>query len=316
MTAPSVVTFGEAMALLTSEQVGPLRAARTFSLSVAGAESNVAVGLRRLGIASAWCGRLGDDELGRMIVERLRAEQVDVRGVTWSRTEPTGLMLKERRTSETVRVVYYRRGSAASRIEAGHLDPDLIRSAAVLHLTGITPALSERAAAAVWLACDIARKADVLISVDVNHRSALWGTDEAVPVLRELVGRSDIVFATAEEASMILGSQAEPDALAARLVAMGAQEAVVKTGESGAVALAAGRVYAQEARRVTVVDPVGAGDAFVAGYLAGWLEEAAPADRLRQAVDMGSYAVTVPGDCDGLPTREELAAFGGPDIQR
>lgn len=315
MTA-EVTTYGETMALMTAAEIGPLRSSRSFSLSYAGAESNVAVGLSRLGVAASWWGRLGNDEFGHMIYNGLRGEGVDVSGVTWSEGEPTGLMIKERRTGDTVRVAYYRKGSAASRMGADHIDADAIKGARVLHVSGITAAISERSAACLWLACDLARKSDVAVSVDLNFRSRLWTADEAVPVLRELVGRADIVFATDSEAAMLLGD-ASPDALAARLAALGPREAVVKMGSKGAVSVAEGRVVTQAARPVQVVDPVGAGDAFAAGYLAAWLADEQPEDRLWTACEMGRYAVAVQGDCEGLPTREELdAVAASTDVAR
>ena len=128
MTGP-LLAVGETMALLTTAEVGRLRHASSLTLGVAGAESNVAIGARRLGCPAAWVGRVGDDELGELVVSRIRAEGVDVGGVVRDPGAPTSLMLKERRTATMVRVVYYRRGGPGSRLEPGDLDPAQVAAA-------------------------------------------------------------------------------------------------------------------------------------------------------------------------------------------
>jgi len=143
--ARALVTLGETMALFTADRVGPLRHATTMRVGIAGAESNVAIGVRRLGHPAAWIGRVGSDELGQLVLGRLRAERVEVDAAVVDPEAPTGLMVKEHRTADLARVVYYRRGSAGSRLAPGDLDEARIRGARVLHLTGITPALSASA---------------------------------------------------------------------------------------------------------------------------------------------------------------------------
>jgi 2-dehydro-3-deoxygluconokinase len=147
------------------------------------------------------------------------------------------------------------------------------------------------------------------VSFDVNHRSALWREEQARPVLKRLAGAADIVFAGAEEARLILGAPDErPAAEWARALAdLGPEQVVVKRGSAGAVALVRGRLLDEPGLAVTAVDHVGAGDAFVAGYLAAHLDGATPEERLRTANMTGAFAVTVSGDWEGAPTREELA---------
>jgi 2-dehydro-3-deoxygluconokinase len=291
------VTLGETMALLSPTEVGLLRHATTMRLGVAGAESNVAIGVRRLGVPAAWLGRVGDDELGRLVLGTLRSEQVDVDAAVLDAEAPTGLMLKERRTAGLARVVYYRRHSAGSRLGPDDLDVDRIERARVLHLTGITPALGPGPRAAVHAA------------VDLNYRAALWGAAEAGAELRDLTGRADLVFAGDDEAPLVV-EQGSPPAMAAALAAMGPGHAVVKCGERGAAAVVDGSARTVPAVPVRAVDSVGAGDAFVAGYLATLLGGAAGEDCLATAAVCGAFAVTVPGDWEGLPTREELHLLG------
>jgi 2-dehydro-3-deoxygluconokinase len=306
--ALDLLTFGETMALLTAGEIGPLRTARTFHLSIGGAESNLAIGLARLGFRTAWCGRVGDDEFGRLILERLRGEGVDVSSARVVSDGWTGLMIKERRTSSQVRVTYYRRGSAASTLSPDDLAPETIASARVLHVTGITPALSETAAEAVRSAVVRAREAGTIVSVDVNYRSKLWGQDEAAAVLRDLCSRADVVFTTRDDCALV-GEEDVPEAAAEAIAKLGAGEAVVTLGAEGALAFAGERIVRQPAMPAREVDPVGAGDAFAAGYVAGLLEGRPPAERLRLGAAMGAYAVSVQGDVEGLPDRGELERF-------
>lgn len=304
-----LLAVGETMALLAAPQIGRLRHATSLTLGVAGAESNVAIGARRLGWPAAWVGRVGDDELGELVVSKIRAEGVDVGGVVRDPDAPTSLMLKERRTVGMVRVRYYRRNGPGARLQPGDLDPAQIAAAGVLHLTGITPALSDSARATVDHAVELARSAGVPVSFDLNYRSALWPPEEAAVVCRDLAARADLVFAGDDEAQL-LGLEGDPAELARGLAGLGAGHAVVKLGERGAVAVVDGAVHAVDPVPVQALDPVGAGDAFVAGYLVETLTGRPVQERLRTAAACGAFAVTVPGDWEGMPSREELEILG------
>lgn len=305
--APGLVTIGETMGLLTSTEYGSLRSARSLNLGVAGAESNVAIGVRRLGHAVTWIGRIGDDEIGDLVESTLRGEGLDLQ-IGRDPVRPTGLMLKSRRTTSITRVTYYRSGSAASGLCPADLPLELIASARILHVTGITPALSGSCRKTVARAMEHARAQNTLVSLDLNYRAALWSQDAARPVLCELAGLADILFAGHDEAELLLGPTAgrSPAKVAADLAVLGPAEAVLKCGAAGAVAWADDRVIEAAAVPVRAVDPVGAGDAFVAGYLAGILDGATPEERLTLGALTGAFAVTVSGDWEGAPTRREL----------
>ncbi len=315
MTAPErsrgLVTLGETMALFRATEIGSIAHVSGFALSIGGAESNVAIGVRRLGGHAIWIGRVGADGLGERVTRELNAEQLEVHAIidTGART---GLMVKERRTPEVTRVGYYRAGSAGSRLEPADLDPAIIERAGVLHLSGITPALSESAAAATRAAAAIATAARVPISFDVNHRSTLWPADEAAEVYRELAALSTIVFAGEDEAALLVGD-GSPAALAARIAALGPSQVVIKLGPDGCLALIDGRVIEVPAVRITPVDTVGAGDAFVAGYLAELLAGESPEARLSTAVRTGAFACLGPGDWETYPRRAELTLLDGGD---
>lgn len=301
-----LVTLGETMALLTSAAVGPLRHADSLRLGIAGAESNVAIGARRLGVPAAWIGRVGDDELGRRVTRELRAEDVDLRGLRVDPDAPTGLMIKERRSATTGSVLYYRRGSAGSRLSPDDLDADLLAGAGVLHCTGITPALSPSARAATFAAVEAARCAGALVSFDPNHRTTLWPAAAAAgATYRDLAARADVLLAGQDEAPLLVAA-ATPEETVRRLAGLGPRHAILKLGARGALACIDGAVVEVPARAVTAVDPVGAGDGFAAGYLATLLAGADPAEALAVAAAVGAWAVTVDGDWEGLPRRDEL----------
>jgi 2-dehydro-3-deoxygluconokinase len=300
-----LVTMGETMALLSAPRVGPLRHMPHLNLTAAGAESNVAIGIRRLGGTAALISRVGDDEFGRLVTSTVAAEGVDVTHIVVDDTAPTGLMIKERRSDAVTRVTYYRSGSAASKLSPADVDEALIRSARVLHLTGTMPALSPSAAAAVDAAVETARSAGVPVSLDLNYRSALWDAETAGTVLRELAARADLLFATVPEARLLVAGDSDPD-LAAQLAKLGPRQVFVKRGARGVLGRVDDIMYDLPARRVTAVDQVGAGDAFAAGYLAELIAGRPVEDRFATALAAGAFAVASSGDWEGLPLRSEL----------
>ena len=243
--APYVLTFGETMALMRADQVGPLAHASTMSLGIGGSESNVAIGLQRLGVQAVWCGRVGADSLGQLVEREIRAEGVDVR-IAVDPSAPTGLMIKERRTPATQRVSYYRAGSAGSRITPEDIDEVLISQAALLHISGITPALSRQAEVNHQLCHRAARAAGVPVSFDLNFRANLWSREGAAGVYRDIIPLADIVFAGDDEAAIAVGT-GEPEDLARRIADLGPSQAVIKLGADGALALIDGQVFRQEA---------------------------------------------------------------------
>jgi 2-dehydro-3-deoxygluconokinase len=304
----AVVTLGETMALLGVPANGLVR--EPVPIGLGGAESNVAIGLSRLGIPVTWISRLGDDALGSYLLRELRAEGVTVLADR-DPEAPTGLMVKEHRNGTPTRVRYYRSGSAASRLSPADVDEKLIAEADVLHLTGITPALGEGPRAAVVHAVEVARAAGTLVSLDVNHRRTLWSDAEARETLRSLLPAIDLLFAGPEEAALILGlptpgtTWESGETLAARLAALGPATVVLKLGALGALAHG-DSVVRGEARPRTVVDVVGAGDAFVAGYLSELVRGSEPRRCLAVGNLAGGAVVGVRGDWEGLPTPAEL----------
>lgn len=305
---PRVVTLGETMALLRTRELGTLRHVSDLSCGIGGAESNVAIGLRRLGADVSWLGRVGDDSFGERVEREIRGEGVDVRAVV-DGGAPTGLMVKERPSSTSTVVRYYRAGSAGSRLEPADLPEGWIEEAALLHVSGITALISDTARETLLAAIDRARDAGVMVSFDVNYRSALASPGAAGPILRSIAERADLVFG-GEDELVLLYPEGDAEGGAARLRAAGVGAVVVKRGPDGATLLSrAGRVEAP-GHRVDVVDTVGAGDAFVAGYLSALLEGVDERGRLARANVCGALACTTPGDWEAGPTLREIERFG------
>ena len=306
MPALDVVTFGETMVLMAAVEAGPLRFANTFTRHAAGTESNVAIGLARLGQRVGWFSRLGDDELGQYVLGGVRAEGVDTSRVRVDPEAPTGVVFKEKRELGPRKILYYRRGSAASRLTPADLDADYVADARYLHLTGVTLAISQSAREAVFAAARLARERGVLVSFDPNLRLRLWSKEEARATMRQLVPLCDLVLPGLDEAELLTG-ESDPDRAADALRALGAKSVALKLGTEGSLGVTDGeRVRAAGLKLERIVDPVGAGDGFAAGFLAGQLKGLSLADSLKIGNTVGAFATTVVGDWEGLPTWREV----------
>ncbi|HIT76344.1 MAG TPA: sugar kinase, partial [Candidatus Avipropionibacterium avicola] len=272
MTERTVLCVGETMGLLTP--TSDLRTEPLLHVHQAGAESNVAAGLAHLGVRSRWLSRVGDDDFGAIITDFLAARGVDTSAVVVDPERPTGLMVKTVRDGQTS-VRYARAGSAASRLSVADLTRDALAGVGIIHLSGITPALSEstdRLAEAVLVerVVDPLARREVVVSFDVNHRARLWTDRAAAPRLQRLARAADIVLVGLDEAQDLWGCRTpedvrdllpEPARLVVKDGAVAAHEFV--RGRSGDHRLTVPALHAD------VVEVVGAGDAFAAGYLAG-----------------------------------------------
>ncbi|HEY2279443.1 MAG TPA: sugar kinase [Streptosporangiaceae bacterium] len=310
--APDVVCLGETMAMVAPDPPRPLTAARTLALSQGGAESNVAIWLARLGCPAAWCSRLGDDALGRRVLAEVAAAGVDTSPVVLDASAPTGVYFKDPQPNATS-VLYYRDRSAAARMDERDADRALAVPRRLLHLTGITPALSDSCAHAVDHAITRAAQLGVTVSFDVNYRPALWpNPDAAATALGRLARRCGVVFVGCDEAALLWGASSVSDIQAAlgspgTLVVKDGPRAARSTDDGSSVTTVA-------ALPVEVVEPVGAGDAFAAGWLYGWLRGLPAAARLRLGHLIASSALGSATDHGELPLSpaalEELARTG------
>ncbi len=331
-TTRDVVTFGEVMAMFVAEEPGPLERVARFRRAMAGAETNVATGLARLGHRAGWIGRVGDDPFGRFALAELAASGVDTTAVTLDSDAPTGFQLKSRAdgcnrsghdasTPHFVRggrpapdhcdpeVVYFRRNSAGSRLAPSPVTDAYVATARHLHVTGIPLALSASARDFAFRAVDVARAAGATVSFDPNLRPTLWASpQEMMRVVNEMAARADWVLPGLAEGHLLTG-RSDADGVAAFYLERGASCIVIKNGAHGASAHTTEGRIDQPVFPVQVVDTVGAGDGFAAGLISGYLDGLDLPARLRRAAAVGALATTSPGDKDGLPTRAELDDF-------
>ncbi len=309
---PDVVTLGEAMVLLIANEAGPLDAVRSFHKGTAGAETNVAIGLARLGLHVGWTSRLGDDSFGRYLLATMRAEGIDCSRVLVDSGASSGMMLKTFATAgEDASIEYYRRGSAASTLSAVALDEAWLQSARHLHLTGVHAAVSASCYAAGERAISLMRAAGRTISFDPNLRPALWPSPAVMAErLNALAFQCDWVLPGVAEGHILCGSD-DPERIARFYLERGVQVVIVKLGTQGAYWAtqdAAGRVPAFSVAQV--VDTVGAGDGFAVGVISALLEGRSVEQAARRGAWIGAQAVQVRGDTEGLPTAQALAAAG------
>ncbi|MGW8066669.1 sugar kinase [Streptomyces ziwulingensis] len=305
-----IVCVGETMAVLSPPDARPLAEQSALTLAIGGAESNVACALAGLGHRAAWLSRLGDDPFARRILAELTARGVDVSAVETDPDRPTGVYFKDPAPHRT-RTHYYRGGSAASRMGPELARRSALRRARVVHVSGVAAALSD-SCAALLDALVLGREDGVtrapLVSFDVNHRPALWrgGSTHAARSLLALARGADIVFTGRDEAEELWGT-ARPDDIAALLGP--APVVVVKDAEHGATSYARGVRTFVPSLPTEVVEPVGAGDAFAAGYLAGVLEDRDERSRLRLGHLAAAAALRTRDDVPVMPPRTETDRF-------
>lgn len=307
-----VVTFGESMVVFNPNTSGPLRHIHTFTKSLGGAESNVATAIAKLNHSVGWFSKVSNDEFGRFVIDAIRAEGVDTSRVIIDNERSTGLLFKEHYQRSNPNVYYYRKNSAASSISPEDIDEEYIKQAKILHLTGITPALSERARQAVYKAIDIAKENNVMVSFDPNIRLKLWTIEEAKKVLVDIANRADIVMPGLDEAELLLGLNDKDEVCdyflnkEAKIVAvkLGAEGCYIKNKKEGV------KVSGYDVSNL-IQDTAGAGDGFAAGFLSGYLEELSLKEIGEYANGVGAMATLVAGDMEGYPYRDQLMEFIG-----
>jgi 2-dehydro-3-deoxygluconokinase len=321
-TSFDVVTFGEPMVLLLAADDLPLPVAQRFEVGVAGAESNLATGLARLGHRVAYFGRVGDDTFGDQIRRTLRSEGIDVSRLLADPQRPTGLLIRDSPQDRPITVEYRRAGSAATALTPEQLPSELLTDTRILHATGITAALSESALEATEQAMMTAAAAGVTVSFDPNIRLRLADPERWQVIIKRLAPHAKIVFTGREEAE-IVSPGVEPERWYAD---HGAETVVVKDGGAGSFEHVTGGDLAVPAgiRTVPLVDPIGAGDGFNAGWLSAWLDgtdgltEEDARIRLTTGAAVASMVVATRGDATGLPNRAILAQVlaGSSDVIR
>jgi len=312
-TAFDVALFGEAMLLLVADRPGPLENAEAFHKRTAGAETNVAIGLSRLGLKVGWASRLGTDSMGRYLIAAMKGEGIDCSHVICDAAQRTGFQFKGRVTDGSdPPVEYHRKGSAASRMGPADVDEAWLRSARHLHATGVFAAISDTSLQAALKSMDVMRAAGRTISFDTNLRPTLWSSTETMRHwVNELASRADWVLPGIEEGLLLTG-HTRPEDVARFYRERGAKLVVVKLGAEGAYydsdVAGTGRVDGFPVKEV--IDTVGAGDGFAAGVVSALLEGKSVPEAVRRGAWIGARAVQVLGDTEGLPTRAELEEAG------
>jgi len=313
----AIVLAGEPMGLFIAGHPGPLEAVESFSCAVAGAEFNVAVGMRRLEHPVGYLTKLGNDPFGKRIVNTLQANRIRTDMVSWSEDRATGFMLKSMVTEGDPEIFYFRKNSAASTLSQEDVDALDLSDYGTLHMTGILPALTDSTRAATRRLLSRARNEGMLVSFDPNLRPQLWPDQETMRTfMNEMAGCCDIYLPGIEECRILTGLE-EPEKIAAFYRDRGAKTVIIKMGAQGAFVAADRQQYTVPGFPVEkVVDTVGAGDGFAAGVLSGLMEGLPLREAVRRGNAVGAIQVMSRGDNDGLPTREQLQAFMGESERR
>jgi 2-dehydro-3-deoxygluconokinase len=322
-----LVTFGEAMVRLTPPDFQRLEQARSFDVHVGGAELNVAVAAGRLGLATRWVSRLPDNALGRMIANRAREQGVDVH-VESTPDDRAGLYFVEAGAAPRASsVLYDRAASAISRVTSGTIDwASLFDGARWFHVSGITPALSDTAAAVTLEALAAAKAAGLTVSYDLNYRRKLWSPERARAVQEPLMAHVDVLITTEEDTRVVFGLGGDADVGFERVDAASYEQVALALAERfgfravavtlrenprvllnswSAVVAADGAIHRAPCYEVEVIDRIGAGDAFSAGLIVGALEQRSWDDVVRLATAASALKHGIPGDfC--LVTRAEV----------
>lgn len=305
-----VLLVGEAMGLFTAGEEGPCSRVGVFHASVAGAELNVAIGLKRLGHDPLYATKLGNDVLGERIMYFMQDNGLDATSIEMDDSCFTGFMMKSKETHADPKTYYFRKNSAASTI-----DGDFVRSidwdgVSVLHLTGILPALSSGCLQASYDLIGAARERGVFVSFDPNLRPSLWANMDVMrATIRELAAKADLVLPGVAEGRMLFGADC-PQNVADAFLTAGATCVIVKDGPNGAYAANSEQsAYVPGFVVDHVVDTVGCGDGFAAGVLSSLMEGNALPEAAERGCAIGAIQTQSVSDNEGLPDVEELSRF-------
>jgi 2-dehydro-3-deoxygluconokinase len=294
-----LIAIGETMIALSPPPGESLRTSATLFVDHAGAESNTCVGLARLGFRVAWISRLGADAAGDRIVNALTNEGVDTRWVRREPRRPTGLMIKE----PGVGVRYYRTGSASSILGPEDLEGVLLTDARAVLVTGVTALIGPQPQAAALALLSRDASSTPLRIVDPNLRDGLWGSERRAELVMPLIDRCDLLLTGEHELAELLGQSVDAKTLARRISDRGPREIVVRSSTSVGTLTSDGAWFELDVRRNDAVDPVGAGDAFNAGYIAVRLRDGSIDEALHAGVKCGSAVTTAVSDTSAFPRR-------------
>lgn len=291
---PEVITIGETMLMFSPPQYHRIEYADIFMAMIGGAEANVAIGLQRLGMNSGWISKLVDNPLGRKILNTIRSYGVDVSRVVLTKKGRIGIFFVEFGAEpRPLRTIYDRKGSAITTLEPREIDWEYVGRAKMLHQTGITPALSSCCRDLTIKAVKKAKEMGLKNSFDINYRSLLWKPDEARCILDTILPNVDILISTLDDASLMLEDKLPPEAAATKMQReYGCEVVVITLRMEGSIAKS-DKIYHGRSYHSTEVNRLGAGDAFVAGFLYGYLRRGLQAG-LEYGGAMAALKFTVP----------------------
>ncbi|WP_181347532.1 sugar kinase [Thalassobacillus sp. CUG 92003] len=302
-----VITIGDGMITFDPASKGPMRYAHTFERKVGGAELNFALGCARLGLNIGWVSRLGADEFGRYIHNFMRGEGVDVSAVQLVEGYPTSLNFKEIKGDGSGNTFYYRANSPTLTLTKDTLDEAYVTRGKLLHITGVFAAVdANKNVDLLHHAVKLAKQNGMLVSLDPNIRLKLWTKDEAREALSTLLPYVDVLLTGVDEAELLFGVT-DSQAIMEHCRSYNIDTVAIKKGADGAEGYHKGEhVQAQPVRPRKVVDTVGAGDGFDAGFIHGFLQGWSLEKILQFANTIGSMVVSVEGDNEGLPYLHEV----------
>ena len=295
---PDLFTFGEAMALFMSSDTDSVKTARKYEMSAAGAEGNVAVAAKRLGLDVHFVTKLGDDFLGDNVISQFQSEGIDT--TPFIRSENyTGALVRNRGQEEPLDVTYLRRCAAASTFEPKDIDENILAKSRWLHVTGITVALSDSARDSVAHALAIARKHQIQTSFDLNIRRKLWSPEKASTTLRELARDVRLITGGVDEYELVFGSK-DPYENLRIATSKNIQTAIMTAGPELVRVLDNGVRFDFEPEVVKTIDPVGSGDAFISGTICGLLGGLDIRQAIKQGSRCGAMVAATMGDWAGM----------------
>ncbi|WP_069999346.1 sugar kinase [Cellulosilyticum sp. I15G10I2] len=305
-----VILVGEPMALFIAEEEGTLDRVTNFKKSAAGAEMNVAIGLKRLEHEVCYITKLGRDPFGKYLIDFLEKENIDTSLICYDDHFPTAFQLKGKTSVGDPDVAYYRNGSAASNLRVDDVDDIDMKGFNHFHLTGIFPALSDKSRATLLYLIEKAKNSKLSTSFDPNLRLSLWkDSADMVATINKIAFRCDTVLPGISEGKILTGYEHERD-IAQFYLDKGVKTVVIKLGPKGAyVRTRKEENYFEGYRVEKVVDTVGAGDGFAVGYMSALLEGLTIEECINRANAIGALQVMHQGDNEGLPTREKLSDF-------
>ncbi|MFC0469073.1 sugar kinase [Halalkalibacter kiskunsagensis] len=302
-----VITIGDAMVSLNPHSKGPLRFVSNFERKVGGAELNVAIGCSRLGLKTKWVSRLGNDEFGRYIHNFVRGEGIDVSDVKLVEGYPTSVHFKEILEDGSGRTFYYRSNSPTTTLTEEEINESLFTGGKLLHITGVFPAVDkEKNVGVIKKAIALAKQQNMLVSFDPNIRLKLWSRAEAKAALTEFLPYVDVLLTGLDEAELLFGTD-DPQKVIEESKKIGISYVAIKQGEKGSIGYHQGKyIESPPVPPKKVVDTVGAGDGYDAGFIYGVLQQWSLEKTLHFANTIGSMVVSVSGDNEGLPYLDDI----------